>query len=258
MKVLHIGDIMGKAGRSLLRSAVPRLREELGLDIVIANVENAANGFGITEALYKDILSYGVDLMSTGNHVFDVKESENFISNLDSLVRPANYPEGTPGKGHITVEKNGGRFTLLNLMGRVFMPLSDCPFRKFDAVYPEISGSFVLVDFHAEATSEKNAFGLYTDGRAGAVLGTHTHVQTNDDRVLPNGTLYITDVGMCGGLDSVIGMSADAPIERFLGGVPRKYEVEKAGKMVFNALFFEYDSLGKIVRYSKISETSGE
>jgi metallophosphoesterase (TIGR00282 family) len=258
MRILHIGDIVGRAGRNLLRTFVPQLKEELKLDIVAANVENAANGFGITEALYKDIVSYGVDLMSTGNHVFDVKNSENFIDNFDMLTRPANYPEGTAGKGYVTVEKNGVKFTLLNLMGRVFMPLSDCPFRKFDAIYPEIKDSFILVDFHAEATSEKNAFGLYADGRAGAVCGTHTHVQTNDDRIMPKGTLYISDVGMCGGLDTVIGMSPNEPIERFLGALPRKFEVEKSGRMIFNAIFFEFGEGNVITDYSKISVISGE
>lgn len=249
---------MGKAGRSLLSSFVPKLREEMELDLVVANVENAANGFGITEAIYEDIASFGVDLMSTGNHVFDVKDSENFLPKLEKLTRPANYPEGTPGKGYITIEKNGEKFTLLNLLGRVFMPLSDCPFRKFDMIYPEIEDSFVFVDFHAEATSEKNAFGFYVDGRAGAVCGTHTHVQTNDDRLLPKGTLYLTDVGMCGSLNSVIGMNVKAPIERFLGAVPRKYDVENKGKMVFNALFFEFNKQREVLRFSKISLTSGE
>ncbi len=244
---------MGRPGRRLLKNSLPRLREEMALDIICVNVENSAHGFGITEPIYKELKTAGVDLMSSGNHIFDVKGSENFIGSLENLCRPANYPEGTPGKGWVSMEKNGERFTLVNLMGRVFMPLSDCPFRKFDELYPEIEDSFILVDFHAEATSEKCAFGNYADSRAGAVIGTHTHVQTNDDRLLPGGTLYLTDVGMTGSYEGIIGMNKKAPTERFLSGVPRKYEVEKHGKMVFNAMFFEYDETRTIKEFSKLA-----
>ncbi len=179
---------------------------------------------------------------------------------MNNLIRPANLPVGVPGNGLITIEKNGQKFTVINLIGRVFMGgLSDCPFRKFDELREQITDGFVMVDFHAEATSEKAAFGFYADGKAGTVVGTHTHVQTADERVLPKGTLFQTDVGMCGALNSVIGMEKEAPIERFVKGMPRKFEVEKrGGEMLFNALFFEYNDNLEITDFKRLSITSGD
>jgi len=257
VRILHIGDIIGRTGRKAVQTFLPAVREKYRPDIIIANAENSSGGFGITYAVYEELLRLDIDILTTGNHIWDNRETETSIRKMERLIRPANLPEGVPGNGHITIEKNGEKFTAINLIGRVFMGLSDCPFRKFDSIVKDAAG-FVFVDFHAEATSEKAAFGLYADGRAGAVAGTHTHVQTNDDRILPKGTLYLTDTGMCGSLNSVIGMAKDAPIERFLTGMPRKFEVENKGKMVFNALFFEYDSALKIVDFSKVSITSGD
>ncbi|MGE4319123.1 MAG: TIGR00282 family metallophosphoesterase [Deferribacterales bacterium] len=257
MRILHIGDIIGRAGRKAVQTFLPSVREKYRPDIIIANAENSSGGFGITYAVYEELMRLDIDILTTGNHIWDNRETETSIRKMENLIRPANLPEGVPGNGHITIEKNGEKFTAINLIGRVFMGLSDCPFRKFDSIVKDAEG-FVFVDFHAEATSEKAAFGFYADGRAGAVTGTHTHVQTNDDRILPKGTLYLTDTGMCGSLNSVIGMAKDAPIERFLTGMPRKFEVENKGKMVFNALFFEYDSAMKVVDFSKVSITSGD
>jgi len=258
VRILHIGDIIGRTGRKAVKTFLPETRQKYRPDIIIANVENASGGFGITYAVYDELKKLDIDIMTTGNHIWDNRETEMSIHKMDSLIRPANLPPGVSGSGFITVEKNGGKFTAVNLIGRIFMGLSDCPFRKFDEIYKQVEDSFVFVDFHAEATSEKNAFGFYADGRAKAVAGTHTHVQTSDERLLPKGTLYQTDVGMCGAQNSVIGMEKDAPIERFVKGLPRKFEVEKRGKMLFNALFFEYDSDFAITEYARVAITSGD
>lgn len=257
MRILHIGDIIGRTGRKAVTSFLPDVRQRYKPDIIIANAENASGGFGITYAVYEELRRLDIDIMTTGNHIWDNRETEMSISKMDVLIRPANLPEGVPGKGMITIEKNGEKLTVINLIGRVFMGLSDCPFRKFDSLREQAEG-FVMVDFHGEATSEKSAFGFYADGRAGCVTGTHTHVQTADERVLPKGTLFMTDVGMCGALNSVIGMEKEAPIERFVKGLPRKFEVEKRGKMLFNALFFEYNDIGEIIDFERVTITSGE
>lgn len=257
MRILHIGDIIGRAGRKSVQTFLPSVRSEYKPDIIIANAENSSGGFGITYAVYEELMRLDIDILTTGNHVWDNKETEKTIDKMTNLIRPANMPEGLPGKGYITIEKNGQKFTAINLIGRVYMGLSDCPFRKFDNIIQEAEG-FVFVDFHAEATSEKAAFGFYADGRANTVVGTHTHVQTNDDRVLPKGTLYLTDTGMCGSLNSVIGMEKDAPIQRFVSGLPKKFEVENRGKILFNALFFEYDENRAITSFSKLAITSGD
>ena len=258
MRILHIGDIIGRTGRKAVKTFLPLVRQEYKPDIIVANAENASGGFGITYAVYEELRRLDIDIMTTGNHIWDNRETETSIHKMDCLIRPANMPEGVPGNGYITIEKNGKKFTVINLIGRVYMALSDCPFKKFDAIRSYIDEGFVMVDFHAEATSEKAAFGFYTDGKAGVVVGTHTHVQTSDERVLPKGTLFQTDVGMCGALNSVIGMEKEAPIERFLKGMPRKFEVEKRGKMLFNALFFEYGDNNEITDFKRLSITSGD
>lgn len=257
MRILHIGDIIGRTGRKAVKTFLPEVRGLYKPDIIVANAENASGGFGITYAVYDELLKYDIDIMTTGNHIWDNRETEMSIGKMEKLIRPANLPPGVPGSGQITIEKNGQKFTVINLIGRVYMGLSDCPFRKFDELSEQAEG-FVMVDFHAEATSEKAAFGFYADGRAGCVAGTHTHVQTADERLLNKGTLYLTDVGMCGALNSVIGMEKEAPIERFTKGLPRKFEVEKRGKMVFNALFFEYDDSLEITDFKRLSITSGD
>ncbi|PLX66189.1 MAG: TIGR00282 family metallophosphoesterase [Denitrovibrio sp.] len=258
MRILHIGDIIGRTGRKAVTTFLPKVRQEFMPDIIVANVENASGGFGITYAIYEEFRRLDVDIMTTGNHIWDNRETEGSIVKMDNLIRPANLPEGVPGNGFITIEKNGQEFTVINLIGRVFMGLSDCPFRKFDKIKEQVNDGFIMVDFHGEATSEKNAFGYYVDGKVGAVVGTHTHVQTSDERVLPKGTLFQTDVGMCGALNSVIGMEKEAPIERFMKGMPRKFEVEKRGELMFNALFFEYNDNSEITDFKRLSITSGD
>ncbi len=242
MKVLAVGDIIGKPGRRALKYALEKLRGTF--DVVIVNVENAAGGFGLTKDVYSELKSYGVDLMTSGNHIWDKKEVHEFIDSMPDLLRPANYPDGVPGKGYGIFEKNGVKFALINLMGRVFLdPNLENPFISFNRIYEEVSKEtkIILVDFHAETTSEKWAFGIHVDGRASLVFGTHTHVPTADQIILKHGTGYISDVGMSGCWYSVIGMKPKEAVERFLKGIPKKYEVEEKGDLVFNGIVAHID-----------------
>lgn len=230
MNILFIGDIMGKPGRRAVRELLPELLETRDVDLVIANCENAAGGFGVTRDIVEELFSDNIDVLTSGNHIWDKKEIETFIEDYRNLIRPANYPKGVRGFGStITVGRSGTLVGVLNLMGRVFMRDIDCPFR---AAQREIAllkerTKFVIVDFHAEATSEKQALGWFLDGEVSAVLGTHTHVQTADERILPKGTGFITDAGMTGPFDSIIGNEKSRVIERFLTGVPNKFEVAR-------------------------------
>jgi len=227
MRILFIGDIVGKPGRDALRGCLPGVREDFSPDIVIANIENAASGFGLTQSVAKEILDAGVDVMTSGNHLWDRRGSEDYIEGEEKLVRPANYPDGTPGRRYHLCEVGGVRLGVLNLQGRVFMPPIDCPFRGLDGLLEELKGRadvFVL-DFHGEATSEKKAMAWYADGRVSAVVGTHTHTPTADECILPGGTAFVSDLGMTGPYDSVIGMKKDGVLERFLSGMPRRFEV---------------------------------
>ena len=244
MKFLIIGDIIGRPGRKALREFLPKLKEELGYDVVLANVENSAGGFGITKKVYKELKDIGVDVMTSGNHIWDKKEVFEFIDQASDLLRPANYPEGAPGKGYGIYEKKGIRFAVVNLMGKVFM---DCnlenPFKIFDRIYEEISKetNIILVDFHAEATSEKWCFGIYTDGKVSMVYGTHTHIPTADEFILKKGTGYVSDVGMTGVWYSAIGMKPKNAIERMLTALPKRLEVEDKGEIILNALLVDID-----------------
>lgn len=229
LAALLIGDVFGEPGRKAVLSLLPSLRREHELDLVIANVENAAAGFGVTPAIARAFLEGGVDVMTSGNHVWDKKEIVEYIGKENLLLRPANYPPGTPGVGSIVVKAGAHRVGVLNLQGRVFMPTVDCPFRKADEVLPQLREETraIIVDMHAEATSEKQAMGWYLDGRASAVIGTHSHVQTADERILPGGTAYLTDVGMTGPVDSVIGVARELAIQRFLSALPNRFEPAK-------------------------------
>ncbi len=257
--ILFLGDIIGKAGRGLLREHLSSLIKDFGIDLVIANGENSAAGFGITKKVYDELIGYGVDVITSGNHVWDKKEFEKEVEKCDKLIRPLNVSSMQPGKGWLTIEKNGVKVAVLNLMGRVFMPNCDCPFFCFDSFFQNNASDILIVDFHAEATSEKNAFGLYVDGRASAVLGTHTHVQTNDERFLPKGTFYITDVGMCGSIDSVIGMDAEKAIYKFISGMPERNEVEVKGRGVISGVVLKFDiEKSAVAEYNKIYKIIGE
>ena len=227
--LLFIGDIVGKPGRTITRLALPRLVARHGIDLVIANVENAAGGNGITREIAETLLDYGVQVMTTGNHVWDKKEAIAYIENQPRLLRPGNYPAGVPGRGHCSVlTPNGVAIGVVNVMGRIFMNPLDNPFhvvrRQIEMVRAEHGARIVFVDFHAEATSEKKAMGWHLDGEVTVVAGTHTHVQTADERILPNGTAYITDVGMTGPHDSIIGVDPRPALKRFLDGMPAKFD----------------------------------
>jgi metallophosphoesterase (TIGR00282 family) len=225
MRLLFIGDIVGRTGRTALMNRLPALRARWRLDFVVVNGENAAGGFGITEAICEEFLGAGVDAITLGNHAFDQREALVFIERQPRLIRPANYPAGTPGRGANLFEAAGGaRVLVVNLMGRVFMDALDDPFQRIEqelAACPLGAGcDAAVVDFHAEATSEKQAFGHFVDGRVSLVVGTHTHVQTADARILPGGAGFITDVGMTGDADSVIGMDKEEPLRRFTRRIP--------------------------------------
>jgi len=238
MKILVIGDIVGRPGRQAVQAFVPDLRKEYGIDLVIANGENAAGGFGLTVDTTQELLDSGIDVITSGNHIWAQKEIIPYLDGDMPVLRPLNYPHGVPGRGWLVTRK----VMVVNLMGRTFMNSYDCPFRGMDALLAEIKPEtkVIIVDFHAEATSEKVALGRYLDGRVSAVLGTHTHVGTIDTRILPGGTAYVTDIGMTGPDDSVIGDDAEAVIQRFLTMMPHHLSVGR-GKPVLNAVMVEVD-----------------
>ncbi len=225
MRILFIGDVIGQPGREIVASVLPRLTEEQSIDLVIANSENLAGGFGVTPAVAEEMFAFGVDVLTSGNHIWDKKEVEEYITKERRLLRPANYPEQAPGKGSLVLELGGCPVGVLNLQGRAFMPPTDCPFRIGDREIGRLrrETALIFVDFHGEATAEKQAFAWHVDGRVSAVIGSHSHVQTADERILPGGTAYLTDAGMTGGRDSVIGMSIEGPIEKFITGLPKKF-----------------------------------
>ena len=245
MRLLMIGDVVGSSGRKALRENVGELKKEYGLDLVIANGENAAGGIGITQESGADLFAAGVDVLTMGNHVWDKKEALDYLATERRIVRPANYPPGLPGRGVLIVETaNKCRVAVTNFSGRAFMPALDCPFRGADALLKSIEGQadVIVVDFHAEATSEKNAFGWHLAGRVAAVCGTHTHIQTADERILPGGTAYITDLGMTGPYDSIIGAKKEKIIERFMIQLPMRMEVA-TGLYQLNGVIIDIDEL---------------
>ena len=232
MRILFIGDIFGRPGRDIAQRAIPALVRKYGVELVAANVENSAAGFGVTGDVAETILKAGVDVMTSGNHVWDKKEVLEYIPRQPKLLRPANYPAGVPGRGTwIGRTRSGEPIAVINVMGRVFMSPLDDPFavvlREIDTA--RAKARVIIVDFHAEATSEKQAMGWHLDGRVTAIFGTHTHVQTADERLLPKGTAYLTDVGMTGPHDSIIGVSVEAALGRFLSGLPAKFEPATGG-----------------------------
>ena len=238
MNILMVGDVYGEPGRQAITKLLPRLRREHAIDFAVVNVENAAGGFGVTAPIARQILEAGADVMTSGNHIWDKKEIVEYITKENLLLRPANFPAGTPGVGHVSVKCGPYRIAVLNLMGRVFMLPIDCPFRKADEILPELRKDtpVIIVDMHAEATSESQAMGWHLDGRVSAVVGTHRHVQTADERVLPQGTAYITDLGMTGPTDSVIGVDKDIALERFITQMPNRFEPAKGPVALHGAL----------------------
>ncbi len=233
MRILFIGDIFGRPGRTIVHERLPKLVRQHAIDLVIANGENSAAGFGITSQITEELFRLGVDVITTGNHIWDKREIIDYLNMADGnpdsparrLIRPANFPAGTPGWGVYEGKSRGDvPFAVINLQGRVFMTSIDDPFRAADQLLEKIQAKVILVDFHAEATSEKAALGWYLDGRVTAVLGTHTHVPTADERILPKGTAYQTDVGMTGPYDSVIGVETNIIVQRFLTQMPARFE----------------------------------
>lgn len=228
MKILFVGDVVGRPGRHLLRDKLKQIQSEHRIDFTVVNVENAAGGFGLTPAIAKEILSCGVDVMTSGNHIFDKKEIFDFFALEPRLLRPGNYPPGAPGNYQFLGETPAGiQVGVLNLQGRVFMPMTDCPFQMAEREIPRLQrqAAIIIVDFHAEATSEKAAFGWFLDGKVSAIVGTHTHIPTADGRILPKGTAFISDVGMTGSYDSVIGMTVESSLPRFLTSLLSRFEV---------------------------------
>jgi metallophosphoesterase (TIGR00282 family) len=246
VRVLLIGDVVGKPGRRAVEALLPELRQELRLDVVVANGENVAGGRGLTMRTARELFDAGVDIISSGNHIWDQKEIIEHLDGEEPITRPANYPPGSPGKGWVS--HNG--LTLLNLQGRTFMQAIDDPFRTADAALMQIDpATAVMVDFHAEATSEKVAMGWYLDGRVAAVIGTHTHVPTADHRLLPQGTAYCTDAGMTGARDSVIGFEVASVHRLFLTQMPTRLPVEESSREVkLNAVMVEIDDVSRRAR----------
>jgi metallophosphoesterase (TIGR00282 family) len=236
IRILFVADVVGHPGRDAVKAILPGLMKEVGADLTIVNGENAAGGFGLTSKIAAELNAAGADVITTGNHVFAQKEFLPDLPNLERVLRPANYPPAAPGRGSCVVEAAGRQVLVMNLMGRIFVDALDDPFRAADAILaanPEIK--IVFCDMHAEATSEKTAMGWHLDGRASAVVGTHTHIPTADARVLTNGTAYVTDVGMVGPRDGCIGMDKDVVLQRFLTGVPNRFVVA-SGPVTFNSV----------------------
>ncbi len=243
MNIMMIGDICGRPGRHTAAHYIPILKQEYNLDLIIANGENSAGGVGITGKVLEELLDMGVDIVTTGNHIWDKKEIFNFIDDENSLIRPANYPPGTPGKGYYIKSIKNRRVAVINLLVRVFMPPVDCPFRTAVQILDEIKDlcDIIIVDFHAEATSEKSALGWYLDGKVSCIAGTHTHIQTADEQILPQGTAYISDLGMVGTLHSILGVDTEAVIKKFLTGLPAKFNVAADSTTLFCGIMIEID-----------------
>jgi len=247
VNILFIGDIFGSPGRRIVADHVEDIVKSNKIDLAIANAENAAGGFGITPSIAEDLFSLGIDVLTTGNHVWDKRELYDYLNRQPRLLRPANYPEA-PGHGLVTVKaRNGVECSVINLQGRTYMPSTDCPFRKADSLLSQIDPAVTVkfVDFHAEVTSEKIALGWYLDGRVSAVVGTHTHVPTADTRILPGGTAYQTDCGMTGPYRSVIGVDTETIVQRFLTGLPVRMEAARHGAELHSVIVDVDEETGK-------------
>lgn len=255
MKILFIGDVVGSPGRQMVHEYLPKLKDKYHPFITILNGENAAAGKGITEKIYKEFLERGAQVITMGNHTWGKKEIFEFIDDAKYMIRPANFPEDTPGKGIVFVNINGIEAAVINLQGRSFLDPLDDPFRKVDELInmAKKRTNIIFLDFHAEATSEKQAMGMYVDGRVSAVVGTHTHIQTADERILPGGTAYITDAGMTGPYDGILGVEKEAVIKRFLTSLPVRFEVDEKGRTQLNGFLVTIDEkTGKSVKAERI------
>ena len=258
MNILCIGDIVGKPGRHALEGLLPELKKEFSIDFTIVNAENAAGGSGITSKIAQQLFKCGCDVLTLGDHVWDQKETEEFLPKTENVIRPANFPEGAPGRGWCIQNTSDGRkIAVINLLGRVFMRYNvDCPFRALRSIVDRAreETTFIIVDFHGETTSEKNALGHFIDGKVTAVVGTHTHVQTADEKILPQGTAYITDLGMTGPCDSVIGQNKEHIVKRFLTSMPVRFSIANGDVILHGAVIGADDKSGlarKIVRIQR-------
>ncbi|MGI6148339.1 MAG: TIGR00282 family metallophosphoesterase [Firmicutes bacterium] len=251
MRVLLLGDIYGRPGRKIVAEYLPQLREEYQPDLVIANGENAAGGFGLTKATAEELFSLGIHVLTSGNHIWDQKEMLTYIDSEARVLRPANYPPGVPGQGVFIHREKA--LAVINISGRVYMDDFDCPFRAMDQILGNLPGyvKYTIVDFHAEATSEKLALGYYLDGKVSAVVGTHTHVPTADLRILPGGTAYVTDLGMCGPLNGVLGVDREQIIGKFLTQMPTRFHVAK-GPVQLWGVVVELDERGQAVKVNRV------
>ena len=260
MKILFVGDIFGQPGKNVASKFIPRMIREHTIDFCIVNGENAAGGFGLTGNIARKFFSYGVDIITSGNHIWDRKETEELLIESDRILRPANYPPDVCGRGYTTIHKDGKTIGVINLIGRVFMQPVDCPFRTADKILERLKHEtkVIIVDIHAESTSEKIALGWYLDGYVSAVLGTHTHVMTADERILPKGTAYISDVGMTGPHDSVIGVRIEQSLARLVKQMPVRFSPAEHG-LKFSAVLLEIDdSSGRALSIERIFEDSDE
>lgn len=254
MRLLFIGDIVGKVGREAITTYLSRLKQTYRPTVTIVNAENAAHGKGLTEKIYKDLLREGVDFMTMGNHTYGQRQIYDFIDSANRMVRPANFPEEAPGVGMRFIQINEIKLAIINLQGRAFMQDIDDPFKKADELINEAKkeSDYIFVDFHAETTSEKNAMGWYLDGRASAVVGTHTHIQTSDERILPGGTGYITDVGMTGFYDGILGINRHEVITRFITSLPQRHVVPDEGRSVLSGVIIDINKEGRTTHIERV------
>jgi hypothetical protein len=251
MRVLHIGDVVGSPGRRAVRETMPALRERHAPDLVVVNGENSAGGMGITERTANDLFAAGADVITTGNHVYRHREAYEFLDRCERLVRPANYPSGNPGRGHVVVEAGGRRVAVINLSGGIGLTVARSPFDTVDAILDRLDADFAIVDFHAEVSSEKVAIGWHLDGRVAAVFGTHTHVPTADGRVLPGGTGFISDVGMTGARTSVLGVKPEQVLRQMIAQMPTRFETATEDVWLMGALV-EVNERGLADRFEQV------
>ena len=255
MKILFVGDVIGRGGRRTLQANLAEVQEEKGIDFTVVNVENAAGGFGVTDGVIEEFRDLSIDVYTTGNHIWDKKEFVERLGDYPHVIRPANYPDGNPGTGSITrATATGIEITVIQVMGQVFMPPCENPFRALDRELSTAKSKVILVDAHCEASSEKQALGFYLDGRVSAVLGTHTHVPTADERILPGGTAFQTDVGMTGAYESIIGFRPEEILHRFLYNTPSKFVVAKRDARLVGALVDVDEATGQARSIRRVEE----
>jgi len=242
-RVIALGDVIGDAGRKILQERLILLQRKYQPDLLVVNGENAAQGFGITKKIVDEFLNWGIDVITSGNHIWQKKEIFDFVESYPQLIRPLNYPPGTPGNGYCVLEKKGMKVVVINVMGRIYMEPIDCPFRAMDEILKqwENENALILVDFHAEATSEKQLMGWYLDGRVHALWGTHTHIPTADEKILPKRTAYISDIGMCGASYSVIGMNVSESMRRVIQHLPVRFSPALEGELELQGILIDFD-----------------